>query len=180
LPHATREFPIIRPSFESLPFRSDHSTIPICCLRVCCCGGEIPITEESAMKPSPHADLWGSPPPQIVDSVPAAFASTSQSSAVMSRTRACKATRSQVPLCPTDHRFLYLHPPLTQADKRQQRAFHRCRLLALGNHRNRCGGITDRRWPRRLRAPIPRAPSLPCPGGTHSLCSSRFMSPSSK
>jgi hypothetical protein len=26
-------------------------------------------------------------------------------------------------------------------------------------------GITDRRWPRRLRAPVPRAPSLPCPGG---------------
>jgi hypothetical protein len=34
------------------------------------------------MKPSPHADLWGSPPPQIVDSVPAAFASTSPSSDV--------------------------------------------------------------------------------------------------
>ena len=61
LPHPTRECPIVGPSFESLPLRSDHSTIPIGCLRVHC-GGQIPLTEEERDEAEPVHQ----PPQQLV------------------------------------------------------------------------------------------------------------------
>jgi len=76
--------------------------------------------------------------------------------------------------------FLQLHPSLTRADKRWQRPLHRGQLLASGSHWNRYGGLPIVDGDVAYGALEPKAPSLPGLRGTHSLCSSRFMSPSSK